>query len=145
MNQIETHQLNDSPRPPQGIGGWLLVLCLLFLVWRPVNSALVASGALAALSVRGPSLAVGLVALTLVTSFGVAAGIGLMTRRGPAVAMAKAALILSAAIDLVVYTSSYFPSNRMPGDTPLYIAASLTYHGIWLSYLFRSKRVKRTY
>jgi hypothetical protein len=59
--------------------------------------------------------------------------------------MAKAALILSAAIDLVVYTSSYFPSNRMPGDTPLYIAASLTYHGIWLAYLFRSRRVKRTY
>lgn len=145
MNQIETHQLNDSARPPQRIGGWLLVLCLLFLVWRPVNSALVASGALAALSVRGPSLAVGLVALTLVTSFGVAAGIALLARRGPAVAMAIAALILSAAMDLVVYTTSYFPSNRMPGDTPLYLAASLAYHGIWLAYLLRSKRVKTTY
>jgi hypothetical protein len=100
---------------------------------------------LPALPVRGPSLAVALVALTLVTSFGVAAGIALLARRGPAVAMAKTALILSAALDLVIYTSSYFPSNRMPGDQPLYIAASLAYHGSWLAYLFRSKRVERTY
>jgi hypothetical protein len=145
MNQIETHQLNDSARRPQGIGGWLLVLCLSFLVWRPVNAALVAASALAALSVRGPSLVVGLVALTLVTSFGVAAGLALVLRRGPAVTMALAALLLSAAIDLAIYTTSYLPSNRMPGDTPLYIAASLGYHGLWIAYLFRSKRVNNTY
>jgi hypothetical protein len=145
MNQVETHDVNDSPREPSGIRGWLLVLCLLLVAWGPVRSALVASNALPALAVRGPSLAVALVALTMVTSFGVAAGIALLSRRGPAVAMAKAALILSAAIDLVIYTTSYFPSNRMPGDAPLDVAASLVWHGAWLAYLFQSRRVRNTY
>lgn len=145
MNQVETHHLNDSARQPRGVGGWLLVLCLLLLVWGPVRSALVVGRALSALSVRGPSLAVALVALTLVTSLGVGAGIALLSRHRPALTMAIAALLLSAVMDLVIYLSSYFPSNRMPGDAPLYVAASLAYHGIWLAYLFRSKRVKNTY
>jgi hypothetical protein len=80
-----------------------------------------------------------------VTAFGLAAGIALAMRRGPAVLMANTSLVLSAATDLLVYTTPYFPSNRMPGDTPLYVAASLTYHGLWLAYLFRSARVKNTY
>jgi len=48
-------------------------------------------------------------------------------------------------MDLVIYLSPYFPSNRMPGDAPLYVAASLAYHGAWLAYLFRSKRVRNTF
>jgi len=80
-----------------------------------------------------------------VTAFGIAAGIALIARRGPAVTMAKLALVLSGATDLVVYGTPYFPSNRIPGDTPLYVAASLAYHGLWLVYLFRSTRVKNTY
>jgi hypothetical protein len=145
MNQVQTHHLNDSAREPRGIGGWLLVLSLLLLVWGPVSSALIASNALPALPVRGPSLAVAVVALTLVTAFGVAAGMALLARRGPAVAMAKTALILSAALDVVIYTTSYFPSNRMPGDAPFYIGASLIYHGAWLAYLLVSRRVRNTY
>jgi hypothetical protein len=145
MNQEETHLLNDSARQPRGVGGWLLVLCFLLLVWGPVRGALVGSNALSVLSVRGPSLAVALAALTLVTSFGVAAGIALMSRHGPAVSMARVALLLAAAMDLVIYLSPYFPSHRMPGDTPLYVAASLAYHGTWLAYLFRSRRVQNTY
>jgi hypothetical protein len=144
MNQIE-HPQNDSARQPRGIGGWLLVLCFLLLVWGPVRGALVGSNALSVLSVRGPSLAFALAALTLVTAFGVAAGIALLSRHAPAVWMARTALVLSAAMDLVIYLSPYFPSNRVPGDTPLYVAASLAYHGTWLAYLFRSKRIKNTY
>jgi hypothetical protein len=145
MNQVQTHDMNDSAREPRGIGGWLLVLTLLLLVWGPVSSALVASNALPALPVRGPALAVALVVLTLVTAFGVAAGMALLARRGPAVAMAKTALILSAALDVVIYTTSYFPSNRMPGDAPFYVGASLIYHGAWLAYVLVSRRVRNTY
>ena len=145
MNQEKMHDMHDSARKPSGIGGWLLVLCLLLLVWRPVSSALVGSQALSALSVRGPALAAALVGLTLVTAFGVAAGIALLARRGPAVRMAVAALILSAALDLVIYTTPYFPSNRMPGDEFFYVAASLIYHGAWLAYLFVSRRVRNTF
>jgi hypothetical protein len=137
--------MNDSAREPSGVGGWLLVLCLLLLLWSPVSSALVASSALSALSVRGPSVAVALVVLTLVTSLGVAAGIALVSRRGPAVTLATAALIASAALDVVIDTTSLLPSNRMPGEAPFYAAAALAYCGIWLAYLFRSKRVRNTY
>src|SRR5689334_21236173 len=105
MDDVETHQPHDSALEPLGIGGWLLVLCLLLIVWGPTNTALVAATALPLLQVRGPSLALGLVAMTLVTAFGVAAGIALFSRRPAAVSLAKAALIISAAMDLVVYLS----------------------------------------
>jgi len=137
--------VNDSAHEPYGIGGWLLVLCLWLLVWEPVSSALVASNSLSTLSARGPTLAVALAALTVTTAFGVAAGIALLARRGPAVAMGKAAIILSALLSVVIYTSSYYPSNRMPGDEKFYVAISLTYHSAWLAFLFLSRRVRNTY
>jgi hypothetical protein len=62
-----------------------------------------------------------------------------------AVTLAKAALVASAAMDLFVYMTPYFPNNRVPGDTPLYVAATLAYHGAWLLYLTRSTRVRATY
>jgi hypothetical protein len=137
------NEINDQA--PPAIGGWLLVLCALLLIWGPTSLALVASNALPALSVRGLPLALLLLARIFAAAFGIAAGLALMTRRGPAVFLAKSALVLSAVIDLIAYSTPYFPSNRMPGDTPLYIAASLTYHALWLTYLFRSKRIRETY
>ena len=130
---------------PQGISGWLLLLCGLLLVWGPVSLGLVAANALAALSVRGLSLAVVIAVRILVAAFGIAAGIALFTRRSGAATLAKLALTLSAATDVIVYATPYFPNNRVPGDTPFYVAASLAYHGIWIAYLFRSRRVKSTY
>ena len=138
MNEI-------NGRQPRAIGGWLLVLCALLLVWGPVSLGLVASSALQALSIRGLPLAAVLTVRIFVAAFGIAAGIALFTTRGPAVSMAKSALVLSAATDLLVYVMPYFPSNRMPGDTPLYVTASVAYHTLWIAYLMRSKRVKNTY
>jgi uncharacterized protein DUF2569 len=138
--------MNDSRgEGPQAIGGWLLLLCVLLLVWGPVSLGLVAANALSALSVRGLSLAVVIAVRILVAAFGIAAGIALITGRGGAATLAKLALTLSAATDVIVYLTPYFPNNRIPGDTPFYVAVSLAYHGIWLAYLFRSKRVKNTY
>lgn len=129
----------------QGVGGWLLVLVLLLLVWGPVSLGFVASSAMASLPIRGVPLGVLLLVRVVVTAFGIAAGLALAARRGIAVPMAKAALVLSALMDLVVYLTPYFPSNRMPGETPFYVGASLAYHGAWLAYLSRSKRVRETY
>ncbi len=56
-----------------------------------------------------------------------------------------AALALSAAMDLIVYTTSIVPNNRLPGTTPFYIAWSLVLHGVWGLYLLRSRRVRRTF
>jgi hypothetical protein len=70
---------------------------------------------------------------------------GVALARHAAGALAIAALALSAGADLFVYTTSYMPSNRMPGDTVWYVVGSLLYHGAWLLYLVRSTRVRNTY
>jgi hypothetical protein len=127
---------------PNRLPAWLFVLCALLLVWQPVSFGLVASAALDHLPIAGAPLAAMLVARVLVTAFGIAAGLALLMRRPGAVTLAKASLVVSAAMDLVVYTTPYFPNNRAPGETPIYLAVALAYYGLWLSYLFRSKSVR---
>ncbi|MBZ5557503.1 MAG: DUF2569 family protein [Acidobacteriia bacterium] len=128
-----------------GIGGWLLFLCRLLIVWQPLNLAVTAPTVLDSLALRGRPLAVLLVARVLVAALGIAAGLALQNRRDGAVRLAQGALIASAAIDLVIYTTPYYPNNRPPGDTPFYVAASLAFHGVWLVYLVRSRRVRNTF
>ena len=132
---------NDGDRPER-IRGWLLLLSRLLIVWQPLNLAVAGMGALNAIGVRGPAVAAVLVLRMIVTGIGMAAGIALSNRRPGAVTLTMLALISSAATDLFVYTTPYFPSNRMPGDTIYYVAASLAYHGAWLIYLLRSKQVR---
>jgi hypothetical protein len=136
---------NNDRDEPAGVGGWLLLLSRLLIVWQPLNLAVAGMGALGAIGVRGPAVAAVLVARMIVTGVGIAAGLALSNRRAGAVTLAKVALMASAATDLFVYTTPYFPNNRMPGDTIYYIAASLAYHAAWLAYLFRSRRVWNTY
>ena len=132
-------------RQQSGIRGWLLVLCVLLLVWQPIRFGLVASSVLGRLATRGLPLALVLVARVLVTGFGIAAGLALLNRRPAAVRMAMVSLGLTAAVDVFVYMTPFFPNNRPPGDTPLYVIASLAYAGIWMLYLARSKRVRETF
>jgi hypothetical protein len=138
-------ELSQPERTPAGVSGWLLVLCMLLLVWQPISLGLAASSALDALAFRGLPLALVLVVRLLVAALGIGAGLALLARRGAAVAMAKTALLASAFTDLLVYTTPYFPSNRLPGDTVWFVAWSMAYHAVWLVYLFRSIRVRNTY
>jgi hypothetical protein len=135
----------DKASEPRGVKGWLLVLCVLLVAWGPLELAVVVASALPALSVRGVSLGLILIVRILVTAFGMAAGFALLSRRSAAPAMARAAIILSAAADTFVYLTPYMPNNRMPGDTPFYIAADLAYWCVWYVYLIRSRRVHNTY
>jgi Ca2+/H+ antiporter len=127
------------------VRGWLLLLCRLLVVFHPLSLAVTASGALGALSVRGTAVASILIFRLVVVGFGMAAGRALQHVQPGAVTLARAALLASAATDVFVYTTPYFPNNRAPGDTPLYVAATLAYHGAWLLYLTRSERVRATY
>ena len=138
-----THQATNLPNP--GIGGWLFVLCGLLLVWQPISTGLVASRMLGLLPVRGLPVALVVILRLLATGFGVAAGLALLGLRPGAVVMTRISLAASAATDLIVYLTPYFPSNRAPGETPVYVLVSLTYHILWLAYLFRSKRVAATF
>jgi hypothetical protein len=127
------------------VGGWLLLLCRLLIVGHPLSLAATAAATLGSIAVRGPAVAIILVVRLLVVGVGIAAGRALQNMRPAAVGLAKTALLLSAATDVFVYTTPYFPSNRLPGDTPLYLLATLAYHGVWLAYLQRSKRVRATF
>jgi hypothetical protein len=129
----------------QGIGGWLLLLCRLLIVFHPLSLAVTASSVLNALFVRGAPVAIVLVLRLAVVAFGVAAGRALQNLRPDAVTLARLALLLSAATDVFVYTTPYFPSNRLPGDTTFYVIASLAYHAAWVAYLARSARVRMTF
>jgi hypothetical protein len=120
----------------------LAVLGRILLVWQPLSLALTAGNALSALPLRGAPLGAILVARVAVASLAVAAGLAIANLRPGAVVLARASLIASLAMDLVVYATPYYPNNRMPGDTPLYAAASIVFYGGWLTYLSRSKRVR---
>jgi len=133
------------PDAPVGIGGLLGLLCRVLVLWQPLSFGLVASGALNSLSLRGLPLALAIVGRLAVAAFGVAAGLALWRRRPGAVAMAATSLVLSAAADIFVYTTPYFPHNRPPGDATLILGASLAWYGAWLMYLWRSKRVRNTF
>jgi hypothetical protein len=135
----------SEPRAHGGVGGWLLVLCRLLIIFHPLSLAITASNALGALAIRGAPVAMILVLRLFVVSLGVAAGRALQGERPGAVMLAEVALVASALTDLFVYTTPYFPNNRPPGDTALYVGASLAYHALWLGYLMRSKRVRMTF
>ena len=129
----------------EGVRGWLLLLCRLLIVFHPLSLAVTASGALNAVAVRGTAVVLILILRLVVVGFGMAAGRALQTLQPGAVTLARLALVASLATDLFVYTTPYFPNNRLPGDTVYYVAASLAYHGAWLTYLYRSRRVRVTY
>jgi hypothetical protein len=131
----------DDPR----VGGWLLLLCLLLMLWQPLSVGLTSSAALGSVAIGGLPVTLVLILRLLVTALGIAAGLALLNRRSGAVALAKVALVVSAATDAFVYLTPYFPSNRAPGETPIFVAVSLVYYAIWLAYLSRSRRVRRTF
>jgi hypothetical protein len=125
------------------ISGWLLLLSRLLIVAHPIRFGLAASAWIAALPIRGIPLAAVLMARLLVTAAGIAAGIALTRRHQGAVTLAVTAVALSGAMDVFVYSTSFVPNNRAPGDTPFYMAASLAYHGGWIAYLLMSRRVRQ--
>ena len=127
------------------VRGWLLVLCAVLLIWQPLNLGLTMAGLVDELARRGPGLAVILLARLLAAGLGIAAGLSLLQLKPGAATIAKASLVYSAIVDVVVYATPYSPNNRPPGDATIILVASLVYYGIWFAYLARSKRVKATY
>ena len=123
----------------------LLLLCLLLVFWQPINLALTASRSLDSISLGGLPVVLVLVLRLVVAGLGVSAGLALLGRRPAAVTLARIVLVASAATDSFVYLTPYFPHNRAPGETPLYVAGTLLYHAGWLIYLARSSRVRAAF
>jgi hypothetical protein len=132
---------NDNDQDGGRARGWMLVLSLTLMFWQPVSLGLSASSALEALAVRGWPLMVVIAIRVAVAGFGISAGLAIIGHHPGAIGMAKASLALSAATDVFVYTTPYFPNNRIPGETPFYVAASLAYYSAWMAYLVKRTRV----
>ena len=127
------------------IRGWLLVLCVLLLVWQPFSLALTTANMLDGLSLRGSGLAFVLIARLLAAGLGIAAGLALFQRKPGALSISNASHVFSAEVDVFVYATPYYPNNRPPGDALLLLIVSLTYYCMRLAYLARSKRVRATF
>jgi hypothetical protein len=110
-----------------------------------MSLAVAAAEALQALPVRGWPLGLLLVVRVAVTAVGFAAARSLWDRRPGGPALARTAIVLSAIVQLFIYGTSIAPNNRMPGDTAYYVVLTVLLHGVWLLYLARSSRVRRTY
>lgn len=120
---------------------WVRLLALLLIGWEPLAFAVAAAGASNAIQVRGHAVTLVLLARLAATAASIAAGRSLLARQPWAPSLAKGALLASAAVQLFAAVTPYFPSNRLPGQTPLFVAATLAYYGGWLLYLRRSRHI----
>jgi hypothetical protein len=122
-----------------------LVLAILLLVWQPFSLATTMSGLVDELAARGAGLGFLLLLRLLVAGLGIAAGLALFQIKPGAVSLAKASLLASAAVDVLVYVTPWSPNNRPPGDATIVLIASLLYYAAWYAYLARSKRMREIY
>ena len=121
--------------------GWLLVLSRVLIIWEPLEFAVAAFGSFNAIAVRGLPVAFVLLMRLVGAALSVAAGRALYDRNSSGPRLATVALALTGATRLFAYLTPYFPSNRLPGQTSLYVAAVILYYGGSLAYLAWSKQV----
>jgi len=127
---------------PAGVGGWLLLFCLILLAWEPVSLALLASSYLGQAMFRDAAFFLVLAARLIIVAIGVAAALAFFNHRPFAAALAKAAVLLSAGMAAFLLLTPYFPSNLAPDLKMPVLAATLAWYGGWFAYLARSKRVR---
>ena len=107
-------------------------------MWQPVSLAMTMSGLIDELSLRGTGLGIILLMRLAAAGLGIAAGLALFQRQPSGVTIAKASLVFSAVVDVIVWATPYSPNNRPPGDATIILVASLVYYAAWLIYLRRA-------
>jgi len=143
---------------PIGVRGWLLVLCLMLTAIGPAISAWLKAHEYAAFSPYFPD-SVGLQATilsslaltTFAVVFGTYAGILLWFVRPGAVKVAKSALLLGLAVDIVT-TAIYAAVGQVPvahgglvRSVMVHMIPSLIFFTVCFAYLNKSDRVNATY
>jgi hypothetical protein len=124
--------------------GWLL------LAGQPLYAAITIAAGLQSLPVRGAPVAAIMALRAVVAGISMAAGSALLDDshgrhgRHGAGPLAMAALGSAVVLDVFVLSTSFYPNNRAPGDTPLYLAATVLYHGGWITYLLATTPIDRS-
>jgi hypothetical protein len=132
---------NLSDASTRGVGGWLLLLCLMLTLIGPVIAV--------ALMLLQPTPAVAMVAQGAAVALGMHAGWRLWRVHPAAVATARRALLIGLAVD--VGTELLQATMAQPLIGPLLMQAqlsllpSLVFFTLSLAYLNHSKRVQATY
>ncbi|HVC21429.1 MAG TPA: hypothetical protein VNE16_15255 [Vicinamibacterales bacterium] len=139
---VPAGRIAPEDEAPAGVGGWLLVFCLLLAGWEPTSLALAASSLVDQTVFRGGLFAAILAARLLLVALGIAAALGIWHQRAFGVALAKATLVLSAAMAAFLVLTPYFPSNLAPDLKAPVLAGTLAYYLGWYVYLRRSRRVR---
>ena len=156
MTQTSPHAA--APARLEGVDGWLLALCLMFVVFGPLITARLAADEYARLAPHfaesGGILAAVLASLALQllsVGYGIHAGLRLWRIRPHAVATAKRALLLALAVEIVVAVLSQVADpSRTTSHHPLeqimlHVAPGLVFFTVCFAYLNRSRRVAATY
>jgi hypothetical protein len=113
----------------------LRVLAVILAVWEPLNLAVFVAPVLTTVPARGAGTAAFLLARIVVAGIGIAAGLSLWRQAPHGRELAAAALILSTIAAAITFTTSLLPTNIMPGDRWIYLAAVVLFNGAWLAYL----------
>jgi hypothetical protein len=121
--------------------GWVGVLCLVLVAWRPLSFAFQLPATLPSLGMRGAAGVVELLFQGSVAAVSVAAARALWGGLPVGPPLAATALVASATAAIQSLYWSVLPHQTVPGDElPLAIGVAAHAAG-WLIYLARSRRI----
>jgi hypothetical protein len=126
----------------KGWPGWVGVLCVVLLVWRPLAFAVQLPATLPSMGMRGAAGVAELLFHGLVAALSVAAARALWGALPIGPPLAAAALVGSAAAAVQSLYWSVLPHQTMPGDELPLAAGAVLHAGAWLVYLARSRRIR---
>ena len=137
---------NLAPHPEtRGPQGWILLLCVLLIVWEPTALALRIAALIPTIGSRGPLDILVMVWRVVLMGIGMAAGVALWRRETAGVTLARAFLLLSAATAIVSFETGTELVSLPPIERRAMLTAILIYNAVWYAYLSRSQRVREAY
>lgn len=122
--------------------GWLVLLCAVLLLWRPLDFAIELPASLPSIGMRGVAGAVELLLHGAVAGLAVAAVRALAASLPIGPPLAAAAVAASAAASVQSLFWSALPNQVVPGSELPLAALSVVHALAWLLYLQRSRRVR---
>jgi hypothetical protein len=121
---------------------WLLLLCVVLMIWQPLSFAVEASSSLGTLGMRGAAGALELVLHGAVAALSVAAGWALWQSSPGGPKLARIAVVANAIIGVQSLYATALPSNVFPSDRLPLAVLNVIAAALWLTYLWRSSRIR---
>jgi hypothetical protein len=122
--------------------GWLLLLCAVLILWRPLDYIVVLPQSLPTMGMRGAPGVIELLVHGLVAALSVAAAQALWNEQPSGPRLAAAALIGSAAATVQSLYWTYLPRQTVPGSERPIAAIAIALAAVWLVYLKRSRLIR---